>query len=467
MSSELMFEKDDYIIPMPYQVMRLPPHSIEAEQAVLGGLLLQNSAWDRLDLNLAATDFYRNDHRLMFAHIATAIGAGHSIDVLLLAEKMKAAGELADAGGFTYLQSIIDGTAGSTNIRAYSEVVRGKSMQRALATAGDTIADMAMNPDGRTIEQLVDEAQSKLMALGNSQSGETQTVGELLSEFDDVLRRRHAKEIVGVPTHFVDIDSALHGLQRGDLIIIAGRPSMGKSAFAFQIAEQVALSKQKVLCFSMEMSKQQFMDRAVSRAGSVRLAEVISGVAYGTPQVTKALERLSDAHLFIDDTAGLSVDQIRARSRNVMRRHGDLDLIVIDYLQLMPGRGINRNTQIEEITRGLKALAKELRVPIVVLSQLNRKCEERVDKRPMMSDLRESGAIEQDADVIMFIYRHEQYYPDLAEWRNMAEIIIAKNRQGGVRIVPMVFYGEYTAFNNFVGEIPQRSRPTQQRGNLS
>jgi replicative DNA helicase len=445
--------------------LMLPPFSVEAEQSVIGGLLLHNSAFDRIE-GITAAEFYRNDHRKIFAHIHSMLSNNEAVDVITLATKMHGAGELVDVGGVAYLQKIMEGTPGAANIRQYADVVRDKAVLRGLMRVGDSIAALATEAGDLTPEQRLEAAQTMLSGLERKQSGEAKVGLEITASFSETLRRRAAKEMIGVSSHFIDLDRTLNGLQRGDLIVVAGRPSMGKSALSFQIAEQVALSGGVSLCFSMEMSTQQFMDRVVARVGGVKLADIITGDAYGTEAVAKALGRVEKSRLFVDDSPGLTVNQIRARARAIRRKHG-LDLVVIDYLQLMPGNGDSRNAQIEEITRGIKALARELDVPVILLSQLNRKCEERTDKRPMMSDLRESGAIEQDADVILFIYRHEKYYPDETDWAGIAEILIAKNRQGATTTVPMTFWGAYTAFKNFKGELPQRGTTKYNRGNLT
>jgi len=444
------------------EAARVPPQSIEAEQSVLGGLLLDNSAWDRIADLIGEHDFYRADHRLVFQHIGALIEHGKPADTLTVAESLERSGNLGEIGGHSYLASLSLNTPSAANIRRYAEIVRERSVMRNLAAIGTDIADSAYNPLGRDAKALLDEAETKIFRIAESGSKARQgfvKIDPLLTEtverVDVLYNRENKDDVIGLATGFVDVDRMTSGLQDGDLIIIAARPSMGKTALAMNFVEHVALQlKKAVAVFSMEMSGAQLAMRMIGSVGRFDQHELRTGTFKEDDwsRLVDAVGRLNETEIFIDDTAGLNALEVRSRARRLHRQCGGLALIVVDYLQLMSssGREENRATEIAEISRSLKGLAKELKVPVVALSQLNRGVESRQDKRPMMSDLRESGAIEQDADLILFIYRDEVYNPESPN-RGMAEILLAKQRNGPTGKVMLTFLGKYTRFENYAG----------------
>ncbi|BCB26965.1 replicative DNA helicase [Sulfurimicrobium lacus] len=440
--------------------IKLPPHSIEAEQSVLGGLLLDNSAWDRIADVIAESDFYRHDHRLIFRHIFRLLEGGKPADVITVSETLENSAELGNAGGLAYLAALAQNTPSASNIKRYAEIVRDRGVMRKLAEVGTTIADSAYNPLGRNAGQLLDEAESKVFEIAESNARGKQGFVEIqplliqvVEKIDELFQRDNPDEVTGIPTGFHDLDQKTSGLQPGDLIIVAGRPSMGKTAFSINIGENVALNTGlPVAIFSMEMGGAQLAMRMIGSVGKLDQQKIRTGRLQDEDwlRLTNAVGKLNDAPIHIDESAALTALELRARARRLHRQCGKLGLIIIDYLQLMSGSGggDNRATEISEISRSLKALAKELEVPVIALSQLNRSLEQRPNKRPVMSDLRESGAIEQDADVILFIYRDEVYNPDTQE-KGTAEIIIGKQRNGPIGTVRMTFIGEYTRFENY------------------
>lgn len=441
---------------------RVPPQSIEAEQSVLGGLLLDNTAWDRIADLVSAADFYRADHRLIFEHIGLLIENARPADALTVAESLERSGRLAEVGGPAYLGTLAANTPSAANIRRYGEIVRERSVMRNLAAIGTEIADSAYNPLGRDAKALLDDAESKIFRIAESGSKSRQgfvKIDPLLTEtverVDVLYNRENKDDVIGLATGFVDLDRMTSGLQDGDLIIIAARPSMGKTALAMNVVEHAALQlKKAVALFSMEMSGAQLAMRMIGSVGRFDQHELRTGTFKEDDwsRLVDAVGRLNETEIFIDDTSGLNALEVRSRARRLHRQCGGLSLIVVDYLQLMSssGREENRATEIAEISRSLKGLAKELKVPVVALSQLNRSVESRQDKRPMMSDLRESGAIEQDADLIVFIYRDEVYNPESPN-RGMAEIILAKQRNGPTGKLTLTFLGKYTRFENYAG----------------
>lgn len=440
--------------------LSLPPHSMEAEQSVLGGLMLENPAWDRIADVVSGEDFYRHEHRLIFRSIAKLINESCPADVITVQEDLQRNEELEAAGGFEYLISLAQNTPSAANIRRYAEIVRERSIMRQLAEVGTEIARSAYNPQGRDTGQLLDEAENKVFQIAESTTKSKQgflempaLLKEVVERIDMLYSRDNPDEVTGVSTGFIDLDKKTSGLQQGDLIIVAGRPSMGKTAFSINIAEHVAIEgKLPVAVFSMEMGGAQLVMRMLGSVGRLdqsilktgRLADEHWG------RLNEAVVKLSDAPMYIDETPGLTALELRARARRLARQfNGKLGLIVIDYLQLMSGSGRsdNRASELGEISRSLKALAKELQVPIIALSQLSRTVESRTDKRPMMSDLRESGAIEQDADLIMFMYRDE-YYNQESKMKGLAECIIGKHRNGPVGKVFLTWMGQFTKFDN-------------------
>ncbi len=447
------------------EALRLPPQSIEAEQSVLGGLLLDNTAWDRVSDIVSENEFYRSDHRLIFQHIILLIENNRPADVLTVAESLERSAKLAEAGGQAYLGSLALNTPSAANIRRYAEIVRERAIMRQLAVAGTEIADSAYNPAGRDAAGLIDEAEAKVFQIAEVGAKAKQgfvKIDPLLTEtverIDMLYSRENKDDVIGLATGYVDLDRMTSGLQPGELIVIAARPSMGKTALAMNIVEHVTLNLKKTAAvFSMEMSGSQLALRMIGSVGRVDQHKLRSGTFEESewPKLVDAVGKLNDSQIHIDDTAGLNALELRSRARRLHRQCGGLSLIVVDYLQLMSGtssrREENRATEVAEISRSLKSLAKELKVPVVALSQLNRSVESRVDKRPMMSDLRESGAIEQDADLIMFIYRDEVYNPTNEASKGKAEIIIAKQRNGPTGPITLTFLGRHTRFENYAG----------------
>ena len=442
--------------------LKVPPHSLEGEQSVIGGLLLENGALDRVADILNAGDFYRQDHRLIYQHIASLINNNKPADIVTVAESLENSAELSSVGGIAYLGALAQNTPSSANIRRYAEIVRERAMVRQLIEVSSGITDSAFNPQGRDAKKLLDEAESKILQIaesGNRTSQGFSSVQEILpgvlNRIDELYQRDNQNGVTGISTGFEDLDNFTSGFQPGDLIIVAGRPSMGKTAFSINIAENIALgSKLPIAIFSMEMGSAQLVTRMIGSIGRLDQQRMRNGSLEDEDWVrlTTAVGKLNDAPIYIDEGAGLSAFELRARARRLQRQSGQLGLIVVDYIQLMASSSDkaneNRATEISEISRSLKSLAKELNVPIVALSQLNRSVEQRQDKRPVMSDLRESGAIEQDADLILFIYRDEVYNKD-SEQKGTAEIIISKQRNGPIGTVRLTFLGEHTRFENF------------------
>lgn len=437
--------------------LRVPPHSIEAEQAVLGGLMLAPESFDRVGDKLTADDFYRRDHQLIWRAIADLVERDRPCDAVTLGEWFDSQGLSEQVAGGAYLIELASNTPSAANITAYAEIVRDKAVMRKLIEVGTQIVNDGFQPDGRETTELLATAEQKVFAIAESGArGRTDftAVNTALKDAFDVLQDRfnNGGSITGLPTGYHEFDDMTAGLQPTDLIILAARPAMGKTTFALNIAEYAAIkSKKAVAVFSMEMSAAQLALRLISSNGRVNAQRLRTGQLEDEDwsRVTSAIRMLKETKIFIDDTPALSPDVLRAKSRRLHRENNGLGLIVIDYLQLMavPGNSENRATEISEISRSLKALAKELKVPVIALSQLNRSLETRTDKRPVMADLRESGAIEQDADIIVFIYRDEYYHKDSAD-KGLAEIIIGKQRSGPTGALKLKFFGEYTRFDN-------------------
>jgi len=444
--------------------LKVPPHSVEAEQSLLGGLLLDNLAFDRIADLVSAEDFYRDDHRRIFRQISRLIESARPADVVTVSEAIEASEDKDRTGGAAYLGALAQNTPSALNIRRYAELVHERAVQRRLARVATEIAESALTPSGKEVGQLLDEAESRILEIG--EAGGRRGVGleeikpvlaRVLERIDFLYHRDNPSDVTGVPTGFVDLDAKTAGLQAGDLIIVAGRPSMGKTAFALNIAENVALqSLLPVAVFSMEMGAAQLATRMLGSIARVDQHKMRTGRLNDQEwhDLSEAMSRLHDTPLYIDETAGLNSLELRTRARRLWRQFGGkLGLVVVDYLQLMsssnPRGGENRATEISEISRSLKALAKELQVPVVALSQLSRAVEQRNDKRPIMSDLRESGAIEQDADVILFIHREEVYAPEKPEAKGRAELIIGKQRNGPIGRIDLTFIGQHTRFGNY------------------
>ena len=440
--------------------IKLPPHSVEAEQSILGGLLLENNAWDKIADVIKRQDFYRHDHKLIYQSVTKLLEQGKPADVVTVAEYLENLGELGNIGGLSYLVALAQNTPSAANIRRYAEIVRDRSIMRKLVEVGTDIAESAYSPAGRSANDLLDQAESKVFDIAEagarSQQGFLEMkplLTQVVERIDELFSRDNQSDVTGIPTGFADLDAKTAGLQGGDLIIVAGRPSMGKTAFSINMGENIAIdSGLPVAIFSMEMGGAQLVMRMLGSIGRLDQHKIRTGKLQDDDwqKLTYAVGKLNDAPIFIDETPALNSLELRARARRLHRQCGKLGLIIIDYIQLMSSvtSGENRATEVSEISRSLKGLAKELNCPIVALSQLNRSLEQRPNKRPVMSDLRESGAIEQDADVILFIYRDEVYNPDSPD-KGSAEIIIGKQRNGPIGTVRLTFLGEHTRFENY------------------
>jgi replicative DNA helicase len=440
--------------------LKVPPHSIEAEQAVLGGLLLASRAWEQVADIISETDFYREDHRLLFRAIYELSDVGQPCDAVTVTEWFEARGQVEQVDGGDYIAQLASNTPSAANVRAYAKIVREKSILRQLIDVGAEITSGAFSLEGRSSQELLEAAERAVFAIADQgqRSGSAYvSVQDMLKEAIDRIQELHEYEgeITGTPTGFKDFDKLTAGLQDSDLIIVAGRPAMGKTTFAMNIAENAAIKHEvPVAVFSMEMSSLQLVMRLFSSLGSIDQTRLRTGNLddLDWPKLTSAMNLLHKSRIFIDETASLSPAELRARARRLKREH-DIGLIVVDYLQLMavPGSTENRATEIAEISRSLKAIAKELHVPVIALSQLNRALEQRPNKRPVMADLRESGSIEQDADLIVFIYRDEVYNDESPD-KGLAEIIIGKHRNGPTDTVKLSFQGQWLRFNNFAPE---------------
>ena len=442
------------------EALKLPPHSIEAEQSVLGGLLLDNGAADRIADFLSGDHFYSDAHRLLYNAIMQLVADNKPADVVTLAEALGSVNKLDYVGGMTYLAALVENVPTAANIRRYAEIVHERAILRRLAAAGGEIAESAFHPLGRSVREILDQAETKVFEIAEhgarGQQG-FQDIRPLLTQvverIEFLYNRDNPSDVTGIATGFTDLDRMTSGLQEGDLIVIAGRPSMGKTSLALNIAEHVALAlKMPVAIFSMEMGATQLAMRLMGSVGRLDQQKIRTGRLTNDDweRLSSALGKLNDAPIHIDETPAMNALEVRARSRRLARQYGGkLGAIIVDYLQLMQAvsDGENRATEISEISRSMKALAKELKVPILALSQLNRSLEQRPNKRPVMSDLRESGAIEQDADVILFIYRDEVYNQDTQD-KGVAEIIIGKQRNGPIGMVRLAFLGENTRFEN-------------------
>lgn len=441
--------------------LKVPPHSLEAEQSVLGGLMLDNQAWDDVADRLMADDFYRYEHRLIFNAMIQLAESSNPLDVVTLSEALEGRDQLDSVGGLAYLAELARTTPSASNIRAYADIVRERATLRKLIRAANQVAESAFAPQGRNSAELVNEAERLVFQISEERPKDGGPIGmsELLTRavnrIDELFNMQG--EMTGLSTGFRDLDGMTSGLQPSDLVIIAGRPSMGKTTFAMNLVEHAVISGDKpVMVFSMEMPAESLMLRMLSSLGRIDQTKVRTGQLEDEdwPRMTSAVSLLKDKKLFIDDTAALSPIEMRSRIRRVVREHGNLGLIMIDYLQLMqiPGFSENRTGEISEISRSLKGLAKEFACPVVALSQLNRALEQRPNKRPVMSDLRESGAIEQDADIIAFVYRDEVYNPDNPDSKGLAEVIIGKQRNGPIGTVHMAFIGKYTRFEDLAAD---------------
>ncbi|MDP4536278.1 replicative DNA helicase [Alkalimonas collagenimarina] len=442
--------------------VKMPPHSIEAEQSVLGGLMLDNEAWDRVSEKVVEQDFYLRAHRLIFTTLSRLAERNQPMDLITVSQALEQNQQLDDVGGFAYLGEIAKNTPSAANILAYAEIVRERAVIRDMIGVAHDIADAGYDPQGRTSAELLDFAETRVFKIAEQRANANEgpepihdILGKTIEKIDELFSNP-SDGVTGVSTGYVDLDKMTNGMQPSDLIIVAARPSMGKTTFAMNLAEHAAITSDKpVLIFSLEMPSEQIMMRMLASIGRIDQTRIRTGQLQDEDwaRLSSAIELLnSKGKMYIDDASGLTPTEVRSRSRRVAREHGGLSMIMVDYLQLMtvPGMSENRTLEIAEISRSLKALAKELKVPVVALSQLNRSLEQRADKRPVNSDLRESGSIEQDADLIMFIYRDEVYNDDTAD-KGSAEIIIGKQRNGPIGRVRLTFHGQYSRFDNYAG----------------
>jgi len=456
-AKEKQFIKDKQI-----DELKTPPHSLEAEQSVLGGLLLDNETWDRVAEKAVAADFYSRSHRLIFETIGALIELGEPVDLITLSEALENDQKLEDAGGFVYLAEMMNNTPSAANITAYADIVRERAVTRELISVANEIAEVGYDTQGRSSAELLDFAETKVFAIAEKRASKSEgpeSINSVLEKTVDRIEKLCSTDtggVTGVPSGFADLDKMTAGLQKSDLIIVAARPSMGKTTFAMNLAEHAAMTQDKpALIFSLEMPADQIMMRMLASLGRIDQTKIRTGQLddedWARLSSTMGL-LIENGKMFIDDASGLTPTELRSRARRIHRDHGGISMIMVDYLQLMraPQFSDNRTLEIAEISRSLKALAKELEVPVVALSQLNRGLEQRSDKRPINSDLRESGSIEQDADLIMFIYRDEVYHDD-SEYKGMAEIIIGKQRNGPIGRVPLTFQGKYSRFDNYAG----------------
>ncbi len=436
--------------------IKMQPHSVEAEQSVLGGLLLSADGWDSVAELVVADDFYRPGHRCIFRQIAQLAEAAEPVDVITVADKLQVRDELEAAGGLPYLAELAQNTPSASNIRAYAQVVRERASLRKLIEAAQEIAESGFNPEGRKSDELIDQAERRIMQIAEEgpKAGGPEEINPLLqtalARIEELFQS--GGDITGLSTGFIELDRMTSGLQDSDLVVVAGRPSMGKTSFAMNMVEHAVLTQEKpILVFSMEMPADSLIIRMLSSIGRIDQTRLRNGKLEQEdwPKLSTAVTKLKDVPLFIDDTPALTPTEVRSRARRVAREHGGLGMIMVDYLQLMQVAGTSegRTAEISEISRSLKAIAKEFKVPVVAISQLNRALEQRPNKRPTNSDLRESGAIEQDADVIMFIYRDEVYHEE-SEDKGIAEIIIGKQRNGPIGICRLAFISQYTRFEN-------------------
>jgi replicative DNA helicase len=442
--------------------VKMPPHSIDAEQSVLGGLMLDNDAWDRVAEKVVEQDFYLRAHRFIFAAMSRLAESSHPIDIITVSEDLEANQQLDDVGGFAYLGEIAKNTPSAANILAYADIVRERAVVRDMISVAHDIADAGYDTQGRTSAELLDFAETKVFKIAEQRANANEgpepinaILAKTIEKIDELFRSPH-DGVTGVSTGYVDLDKMTNGMQPSDLIIVAARPSMGKTTFAMNLCEHAAITSDKpVLIFSLEMPSEQIMMRMLASLGRIDQTKVRTGQLEDEDwaRLSSAIELLNTkGKMYIDDGSGLTPTEVRSRARRVAREHGGLSMFMVDYLQLMtvPGLSENRTLEIAEISRSLKALAKELKVPVVALSQLNRSLEQRADKRPVNSDLRESGSIEQDADLIMFIYRDEVYNDDSPD-KGTAEVIIGKQRNGPIGRVRLTFHGRYSRFDNYAG----------------
>ncbi len=438
--------------------LKIPPHSIEAEQAVLGGAFLDEKAWDKITGRVQEEDFYRKDHRIIFRAISSLNSEGQAYDIVTVAEWLENHQLLDESGGMRNLAALAENTPSASNISAYADIVRKRSILRQLITATANINDTVFNPQGKSSEQILETAEQIVFEIAEQEEKGRKTYQNINFYTDRVMETiqtnvESGKAFIGIPTGYKDLDFLTGGFQRSDLIVVAGRPSMGKTSLALNIAENAAIKdKYCVAIFSMEMTAEQLTMRMVGSLANINQQALMRGdkKKIDFDRLRSTVGMLQETKMFMDDTPALTPAELRARCRRLSREH-DLDLVVVDYLQLMQvaGTSENRATEIGEISRSLKAMAKELDIPVIAISQLNRKVDDRPDQRPKLSDLRDSGAIEQDADVIIFIYREEQVDKE-TDKKGMADVMIAKQRNGPTGDIRLAFREKYTRFENYI-----------------
>lgn len=441
--------------------LKIPPHSMEAEQSVLGSMLIAPDSWDKVAEIVTETDFYNRSHQTIFSGILRLLSNNKPVDLITVSEELESHDQLEEAGGFAYLGELSKNTPSAANVVAYAEIIRERAVTRELIGVAHEIAEVGYNPEGRDSTEILDLAETKVFEIAEKRTGENEgprnveaVLGKTIDRLEALIKTN--KEVTGVSTGYTDLDKKTSGLQSSDLIIVAARPSMGKTTFAMNLCENAMLLEDKpVLVFSLEMPSEQIMMRMLASLSRVDQTKIrtaqLDDEDWARMSNTMAMLKDKD-NLFIDDASGLTPMDVRTRARKLARDRGGISLIMIDYLQLMrvPSLSENRTLEIAEISRSLKALAKELEVPVVALSQLNRSLEQRADKRPVNSDLRESGSIEQDADLIMFIYRDEVYHEN-SELKGISEIILGKQRNGPIGTVRLTFQGQYSRFDNYAG----------------
>ncbi|WP_315853279.1 replicative DNA helicase [Alteromonas oceanisediminis] len=441
--------------------LKVPPHSIEAEQSVLGSMLIAPESWDKVTEIVGEDDFYNRAHQTVFAAILALLKNNQPIDLITVSEQLERNDLLEEAGGFAYLAELAKNTPSAANVVAYAQIIKERAITRELIGVAHNIAEVGFNPEGRNSAELLDLAESQVFEIAEKRTGENEGPRDIEKVLGKTIDRLEAlvksgKEVTGVTTGFTDLDKKTSGLQPSDLIIVAARPSMGKTTFAMNLCENAMMSEEKpVLVFSLEMPAEQIMMRMLASLSRVDQTKIRTAQLDDNDweRIARTMAMLKDKdNLFVDDSSGLTPMDVRTRARKLARERGGISMIMVDYLQLMrvPSLSDNRTLEIAEISRSLKALAKELEVPVVALSQLNRGLEQRADKRPVNSDLRESGSIEQDADLIMFIYRDEVYHEN-SEYKGVAEIIIGKQRNGPIGTSRLTFQGQFSRFDNYAG----------------
>lgn len=441
--------------------LKIPPHSIEAEQSVIGSMLISPDSWDKVAEIVIESDFYNRSHQVIYQSILKLLANNQPVDVITTSEHLELHDKLDEAGGFAYLAELAKNTPSAANVVSYAKIIKERAIIRELIGVAHDIAEVGYNPEGRDSADVLDMAESKVFEIAEKRTGENEgprNVESVLGKTIDRLEQlvKNNKAVTGVSTGFVDLDKKTSGMQPSDLIIVAARPSMGKTTFAMNLAENAMMLEEKpVLVFSLEMPSEQLMMRMLASLSRVDQTKIRTAQLDDDDwaRISNTMAMLKDKdNLFIDDSSSLTPMDVRSRARKLARDKGGISMIMIDYLQLMrvPSLSDNRTLEIAEISRSLKALAKELEVPVIALSQLNRSLEQRADKRPVNSDLRESGSIEQDADLIMFIYRDEVYNEN-SDRKGVSEIIIGKQRNGPIGTSLLAFQGQFSRFDNYDG----------------